>query len=251
MRQSKTTKILTKFADRLEFGAQLSLGKGWGSVTFDLEVKAAARLLGKNPQLSIDVGGNVGGYTKALLREFQTKVVVFEPNKKNHQILMDTFSSDNRVRVENLALSNKNTVSTLHSDKDGSGLASLTKRRLDHFGISFDFAEQVTTTRFEAYWIDKLGSPEIGLLKLDIEGHELTALDGFGNAMNHIELIQFEFGGCNIDARTYFQDFWYFFSKHSFEIFRLGPLGLQRIERYSERDEHFSTTNYYARKSTK
>jgi FkbM family methyltransferase len=175
---------------------------------------------------------------------------VFEPNRKNHQILLDTFSSDNRVKVENLALSNKNSVSTLHADRDGSGLASLTKRRLDHFGISFDFAEQVTTTRFEDYWMDKLGSPEIGLLKLDIEGHELAALDGFGNALNHIELIQFEFGGCNIDTRTYFQDFWYFFMENSFDIFRIGPLGIRKIEHYSERDEHFSTTNYYAKNQT-
>ena len=194
------------------------------------------------------MGGNVGSYTKALLSEFDTKIVVFEPSKKNHQTLTEVFSGDRRVKVENLALSNTNSIATLHADKDGSGLASLTKRRLDHFGIAFDFAEQVTTIRFEDYWRDKLSSQEIGLLKLDIEGHELTALDGFGNALSHIELIQFEFGGCNIDTRTYFQDFWYFFIQHSFDIFRIGPLGLQKLEGYSERDEFFSTTNYFAKK---
>jgi FkbM family methyltransferase len=224
-------------------------GKGWGSDTLDLEVKAAARLLGNKPQLCVDVGGNLGGYTKALLREFQTKVVVFEPNQKNFQILVDTFRNDNRVRIENLALSNKNTVATLYADTDGSGLASLTKRRLDHFGTSFNFTEQVTTKRFGDYWKEKLGSPEIGLFKLDIEGHELAALDGLGDAINHIELIQFEFGGCNIDTRTYFQDFWYFFTQHSFDIFRLGPLGLRKIKSYSERDEYFSTTNFFAKKN--
>jgi FkbM family methyltransferase len=248
MRQSKITNLLNGFADRLELAAQISQGKGWGSGTVDLEVKAAAKLLENNPQLCVDVGGNKGGYTKALLREFQTKVVVFEPSKKNYQILEDTFSSSDLVKVENLALSNKSAVSTLYADWDGSGLASLTKRKLDHFGISFDFAEQVRTTRFEDYWIDTLGCPEIGLVKLDIEGHELLALDGFGDAINHIELIQFEFGGCNIDTRSYFQDFWHFFGQYSFEIYRLGPFGLQKIERYSERDEFFSTTNYYAKK---
>jgi FkbM family methyltransferase len=250
MPPSRIKKFLNTTADRLEFMAQISQGKGWGSGTVNLEVKAAARLLGDNPKLCVDVGGNRGSYTKLLLREFKTRVVVFEPNKKNYQILLDTFSSDNRVKVENLALSNKNTVSTLFADSDGSGLASLTKRRLDHFNIPFDFAEQVTTIRFEDYWKDKLGSPEIGLLKLDIEGHELSALDGVGRAIDHIDLIQFEFGGCNIDTRTYFQDFWYFFKQHSFDIFRIGPFGLQKIERYSERDEYFSTTNYFAKKQS-
>jgi len=235
----------------MESIAQLYQGKGWGSGTVELEVKAAARLLEKRPQLCVDVGGNLGNYTKALLAEFETEVVVFEPSKKNYQILQESFYANKSVQVENLALSNKNTIATLHADREGSGLASLTKRRLDHFGISFDFTEQVTTTRFEDYWINKLGSPEIGILKLDIEGHELTALDGFGNALNHIELIQFEFGGCNIDTRTYFQDLWYFFTKKSFDIFRLGPLGLRKIERYNEREEFFSTTNYYAKKRSK
>jgi FkbM family methyltransferase len=240
--------FLLEFAEWLEFRVQLFQGKGWGSCTVDLEVKAAASLLGSNPKLCIDVGGNQGLYSKALLSEFETKIVVFEPNKKNHHILREMFSGNAHVSVENLALSNQNSVATLHADKDGSGLASLTKRQLEHFGISFDFEEQVKTVRFEDYWRDVLGGTEIDLFKLDIEGHELAALDGLGKAINHIDLIQFEFGGCNIDTRTYFQDFWYFFTKNSFDVYRIGPLGLRKIQSYRERDEFFSTTNFYAKK---
>jgi FkbM family methyltransferase len=247
---SKIKNFLLGIAEWLEFRAQLYQGKGWGSSTVDLEVKAAASLLGHIPKLCIDVGGNVGLYSKALLSEFATKIVVFEPNKKNNQILLETFSGNKNVSIEKLALSNENSVATLHADKDGSGLASLTKRKLDHFGISFDFSEQVKTVRFEDYWNDVLGAPAIGLLKLDIEGHELEALDGLGKSINHIELIQFEFGGCNIDTRTYFKDFWNFFTKHSFDIYRIGPLGLRKIKGYRELDEFFSTTNYFAKKRT-
>lgn len=248
MQKNRIKKSLIRLAAILEVRAQLYQGKGWGSSTVEYEVEAAARLLGDNPRLCIDVGGNVGSYTKALLLKFETQIIMFEPNQKNHQLLLEMFFENKSVKLENLALSDKNGVATLHADLDGSGLASLTKRRLSHHGIPFDFSEQVKTVRFEDYWRDKLGSPEIGLLKLDIEGHELTALHGLGNAINHVEIIQFEFGGCNIDTRTYFQDFWYFFLQHSFEIFRLGPLGLQKIESYSEREEYFSTTNYFAKK---
>lgn len=247
LRETRLNNFFLGLAGLLESRAQLHQGKGWGSGTVEAEVKSSGRILGYTPQLCIDVGGNVGRYTQALLTEFDTKIVVFEPNKKNHQLLLEVFSNNERVKVENLALSDKNSVATLHADSDGSGLASLTRRRLDHHGITFDFSEQVRTIRFEDYWRENLGSPDIGLLKLDIEGHELEALDGLGKALSQIDLIQFEFGGCNIDTRTYFQDFWYFFKDHSFEIFRIGPLGLRKLERYSERDEYFSTTNYFAK----
>ncbi len=133
--------FLLGFAERLEFRAQLYQGKGWGSGTVNLEVRAAASLLGHNPNLCIDVGGNVGTYTKALLSEFDTKIVVFEPNKKNNLLLLEMFSGNCNVSIENLALSNQDGVATLHADEEGSGLASLTKRKLNHYDISFDFAE--------------------------------------------------------------------------------------------------------------
>ena len=83
---------------------------------------------------------------------------------------------------------------------------------------------------------------------MDIEGHELDALRGFGEALKHIDVIQFEFGGCNIDTRTFFQDFWYFFQKEGFEIYRITPFDLVKIESYQESEEYFVTTNYLAKR---
>ncbi|WP_445778772.1 hypothetical protein [Shewanella sp.] len=45
------------------------------------------------------------------------------------------------------------------------------------------------------------------MIKIDIEGHELSVLKVFGAAIEATKVIQFEFGDCNIDTRTYFQDF--------------------------------------------
>jgi len=53
-------------------------------------------------------------------------------------------------------------------------------------------------------------------------------------------------GGANIDTRTFFQDFWYFFAKHNYDLFRITPFGVQKIDEYKERDEFFSTTNFIA-----
>ena len=63
---------------------------------------------------------------------------------------------------------------------------------------------------------------------------------------NHkVDFIQFEFGGRNIDSRTYFQDFYYLL-KEDYYIYRIVKDGLYKIERYKEMYEAFITTNYLA-----
>jgi len=81
---------------------------------------------------------------------------------------------------------------------------------------------------------------------MDVEGSELKILEGMGIFIKKIKLIQFEFGGCNIDSRTFFQDFWYYFKKNNFDLFRITPTGPKKIKEYSESDEFFRTTNYIA-----
>lgn len=130
-------------------------------------------------------------------------------------------------------------------------LSSLTRRRLSHFDIDFECSEEVTLVKFEDYWVNQLECRNIDFVKLDIEGHELDALSGFGKAIESVRLIQFEFGGCNIDTRTYFQDFWYFFEEKGFDIYRITPLGLVKILKYNEMDEVFITTNFLAIKAGK
>ena len=114
------------------------------------------------------------------------------------------------------------------------------------FNIDFDVREQITTVRFEDYWTEYLNKRPLDLVKIDIEGHELAALRGFGKAIYSTSVVQFEVGGCNIDTKTFFQDFWYYFKDHNFSMHRITPLGLESITSYKEIDECFSTTNYLA-----
>ena len=89
----------------------------------------------------------------------------------------------------------------------------------------------------------------IDLLKIDVEGHELDVLEGaramFSNTS--VKFVQFEFGGCNIDTRTFIQDFFYFFKPFGFEIYRITPSGYcQHLPVYKETYEQFITTNFLA-----
>jgi FkbM family methyltransferase len=237
-----------KLLGKLERTLARRQGKGWGTGSVQQELKAASSLTGNAPlKLAIDVGGNVGNYTAAIRTVHpDAEVHIFEPSKTNINALTTRFGADEQVTVQPFALASSVMEATLFSDKPGSGLGSLTKRRLDHRGNDFDVSESVQTMVFDSHWKDVLQSRPIDLFKLDIEGHELDALNGSIEALAHTRIVQFEFGGCNIDTRTFFQDFWYFFKERNFDLYRITPGGVARIDKYSERDEFFSTTNYLA-----
>ncbi|TNF59668.1 MAG: FkbM family methyltransferase [Rhodobacteraceae bacterium] len=193
------------------------------------------------------MGGNVGNYTAALLAAYpEARVVTFEPSATNIDKLTRRFTGDARVTLVPCAVSDRVGEAQLWADTPGSGLGSLTKRDLSFRNLDFDASETVRTLRFEEYWRDALEAAPIDILKLDIEGHELDALRGAGAAIAHVRAVQFEFGGTNIDTRTYFKDFWDFFTPRGFALHRITPFGPLHIARYSEREESFTTTNYIA-----
>jgi FkbM family methyltransferase len=181
-----------------------------------------------------------------LKRDPNITIHIFEPSKTNLQILNSKFIKNKNITINPLAVSDTTGTATLFSNEPGSGMGSLSKRKLDHVGINFEVTESISTIRFEEYWTEKLNCCEIDLVKIDVEGHELSVLNSFGAALFKTKSIQFEFGGTCIDTRTFFQDFWYFFSKNNYQIYRITPLGLQKIEIYREFDESFYYTNFIA-----
>lgn len=250
--------VLVNFLDRqwdgswesLETFSALHQGKGWGGSTIQEEVDSCLKLLEEEPKFILDIGANVGLYTQELLKKLPNSTYfLFEPSEHNIQILSDKFYSYDNVFCSQYALSDETTTKTLYSDKPGSGLASLTKRRLDHFNIDMDHVQTVDTVRFDDFlkFDDIPEIPDtIDYVKMDVEGHELGVLNGFGDTIQKVRLVQFEFGGCNIDTKTYFQDFWYFFKEKDFSIYIITPYGPQKISKYEESLEFFKTTNYIA-----
>lgn len=221
-------------------------GKGWGEGSIKNEVNACLSLMKYKPLIFVDIGANKGEYTKFMIKKCpDLECHLFEPSNLNFEILTKAFYKfSGRVFINKKALSKENSNSTLYADSSGSGLASLTKRRLDHFNMQMNIEEQIQILRFEDYWKKK--DCLIDYVKIDVEGHELDVLKGFGKIIHNVKLVQFEFGGCNIDTRTYFQDFWYFFKEKKFKIYRITPRGLTPIKKYSENIESFLTTNYVA-----
>lgn len=224
-----------------------AMGKGWGSSSIQEEVEATLSLL-KNTQeelLIFDIGANLGDYSAYVLENFvNSRLILFEPSSSAFDQLKNRFRNESRVTLVNKACGFEEKYGTLYFDKPGSGMASLTRRRTEHFGISFDLEEVVTITTVDEYCQAHNLTPDV--IKLDVEGHELEVLKGSLKSLSQVKCVQFEFGGCNIDTKTYFQDFHYFFSELGFEIYRITPKGLFKIDYYSEWDECFLTTNFVA-----
>lgn len=201
----------------------------------------------KKPLL-FDVGANIGEYTLEANKIFSGNVEIhaFEPSKATFDKLSSNFGNQKNLIGHQLALSDKSGDITLYSDAELSALASLNKRQLQHYDIAFERSERVPVHTLDTF-CDEQNIEEIDFLKLDVEGHELSVLHGAKSLLQNkaITYIQFEFGGTNIDSRTFFQDFYYLL-KENYSIFRILTDGLQEITVYNERYEIFLASNFLA-----
>jgi len=247
-------RFIQNFLEKIVRTSQYLMGIGSGTDVLSSGEQAVFRVLRqkmKGPYCIFDVGSNRGQFLELILDNItadEFSVHCFEPGRETFKMLQSSFGSDPRIQLNNVAIGKEQTEATLYFNNAGSELASLTRRRLDHFGIDFSESEVIKVNTIDEYCSGK-AIRHIHLLKLDIEGHEMDALLGAKSMFDtkSIDMVAFEFGGCNIDTRTFFQDFWYFFREFRFSIFRITPSGyLHRMESYQEIYEQFRTMNLLA-----
>jgi len=158
-------------------------------------------------------------------------------------------NTNQAVSLEPVAVGSSAGSMDLYFDQQGSGLASLYERDIRHVGAKLSQSVSVPVATIDAI-AEKYGFDFIDYLKLDLEGHELEALKGAGSllASGKIGAITFEFGGCNIDSRTYVKDFWgLLVDGYGFTFYRLLPgRRLLKLDSYSESIEQFTWQNILA-----
>jgi FkbM family methyltransferase len=197
-----------------------------------------------------DVGANKGQWLDTAFNGLAGREFVahsFEPSRHAFAQLCENAGKHTNATLNNCGLGRETGEGELFYEAAGSGHASLTRRRLDHIGVQMDFSENVGITTIDHY-CGEHGIERIDLLKIDVEGHEMDVLSGATEMFRKsaIKMVTFEFGGCNIDTRTFVQDFFYFFDERHMAIARISPTGyMHELRSYKELHEQFRNTNFF------
>ena len=193
-----------------------------------------------------DVGANVGDYSTAVIRRLggRVRLFAFEPAASTCEQLERRVGA--AASVHTIALGDENGSAVLYSDRAASPIASLYQRDLGRSRATLDQKENVVVRRLDDF-CSQHDVAFIDLLKLDVEGHELKVLQGARRLLDDgaIRIIQFEFGGANVDSRTFLRDFFELLSPR-YAISRIVQDGLVSVDPYSEEHEIFVTVNYAA-----
>lgn len=215
----------------------------------DMETNGEIRLIkrnAKNWNIVFDIGANQGEWTRAVVRvNPHAKIHCFEPDKTAFKRLIENNFSSN-IACNDIGLSSSKQDLPMYVFSDGSELNSLYKREgleLEHGAQNSSIEVKLDT--LENYCLEK-EIASIDFVKIDVEGHELEVLKGMKAMLedNKIKVIQFEYGGCNIDSRVLLKDIFIFFKDFNYDIYKILPKKLMLIESYKEIYEDFVYSNY-------
>jgi FkbM family methyltransferase len=246
--RSMMRRFANRWLDRLENNGNPDMSSN-GEARFLREL--ASRFPRDRQPVVFDVGGNMGDYTELLLaasgsRSTPPKVHVFEPSSACLRKLSERFGGQDNIVIVPAALSDTEGEASIHFDRQGSGLASLHVRNLDFYGISASGNETISTLRADRY-IRENGIEHVHFAKIDVEGHEVSVLRGFGDFLDpgFIDYIQFEYGGASLDSRTSLMELFQVLTQAGFELAKIMPSTLEP-RTYHPNMETFRYANFVA-----
>ena len=219
-------------------------------------LEALFRYLGKSGRsqfVLLDVGANVGAYTRLLLDQaallegkVKLEVHAFEPAQQSFESLRRGLSADGRVVLNRKAASSVNGTAPIFFDVSRSPLASLHRRDLFARSLGPAGTETVETIRLEDY-LRSRAIDHVDFLKLDVEGHERAALEGLGIYLSgeRMDFLQFEYGGTYLDAHVSLREIYRLFEEAGFAVAKVMRHGLE-LRPYQPRMENFQYANYVA-----
>jgi FkbM family methyltransferase len=193
-----------------------------------------------------DVGANVGEWSRYCLSLMPSfNIHLFEPSQVTFKTLQDNLWPGH-IRLNNFGLGEHQEQLDLNIVDDGSGMNSIYMRHGVE-GIVMGAVERISISTIDDYCKDNF-IPKIDLLKIDVEGHELAVLKGAKNMLKErrIKRIQFEYGGCYLDARVYLRDIWDYLTDFRFNLYKLHPEGPRKIDQYDQQIETFKYSNWIA-----
>jgi FkbM family methyltransferase len=161
---------------RTNFGAELLIPKGYKGVYeyiegYEPEVTALISRLLKPGMTMVDVGAHLGYYT--LLAKFNNvNVFAFEPDPYYFSLLLKNLERNRIIKgvyAYQMAVADKLAMATFFADNSG-GRGNL-------YAPVGERIITVPTITLDAFF-EKLGWPQVDLIKIDVEGAEVAVLNG-------------------------------------------------------------------------
>ncbi len=189
-------------------------------------------LVSTDVPIILDVGANVGGYSRLVKAALPDALVhSFEPHPKNY-IQLEGLASD-RLTCHNMGMSDKEGTLEIfdYFDNDGSSHASLYRSVIEDLRAKKAISHQVEVTTVDSF-VEANNIESISLLKIDTEGHEYKVLLGARSTLEagKINVIHLEFNEMNVYSRSFFKDFVDLLDE--FKFFRMFPDGLAPMGDY-------------------
>lgn len=222
----------------------------------------------------LDIGANIGNHT-LYFAQFFNKVYSFEPHPEIFELLKFNVRKSENVEIFQLGLSHKNDEMIILSEQDTSyGSSSL--RSIKKLNVKEDVdTHNVQVKKFDDFTNHIKANNNIAFVKLDVEGHELKALQGMEKTLKQNSPIicfeqhlnQFDYFGKELSSKTInflkdneysyfyellnqriwrFSNYYYPFVKNIIKLFEAVFFGIPEIKKKLFRIDKFSQKKYFA-----
>lgn len=211
------------------------------------ELRFMKRNLG-NCSMVFDIGANAGEWTKLALKINQNiELHCFEPGSHAFKTLISNNLPEN-VICNNFGFSSTKCEGPLYAFENDSGATSLYQREGLENGWGLKppkWKEMAKLDTLKNYCHEK-NITEIDFMKVDVEGHEFEVIKGGKSLFDsaQVKIIQFEYGGCNIDSHVFLKDIFDFFKDMNYSFYKIYPDFIRPFQRYDQRIDNFQYQNW-------
>lgn len=210
--------------------ALFQLRAGYDNASFDMTRNGELWLLNRlaiiNPSVFLDIGANRGEWSLAAAgRCGGATVHAFEPVAATYERLVGAVLANPRILTHPHALGEQNGELRLWVPAADSSDAVATAYPVvltgEHQHTEGRWIE--VPVRRGADLLQELGLEAVDLLKIDAEGFDLNVLRGFGEGLEKVRVIQFEYAAFAVKPGFFLYHYYEFLAQHGFELGRLFP----------------------------
>ena len=197
-----------------------------------------------------DVGANIGDYS-AIIASQKTgvgKIYAFDPRDSNVETLRSRFSGMQDVSIVQTALSDKDGRIDFYQNSDPSQSGTDSVHDMAKIGYSLKSNKiSVACKTIDQVSIEN-HIDHINLLKIDVEGHELSVLKGAKRMLSekNIDYIQFEFGHAARVTRVLLLDIVVLFHTYGYNMYLILPKGLKPFTYSPWEENRYNIVNFLA-----